>query len=877
MKRAFITFIDGDLFQDLATILNDSIKKYSNYELIIYTKKDFDLTFSFDTSKGYSYKILACLKALNEYDEIVWIDSDCVVTKFIDKIWFESYKLKNYPLLPAARFNNFDEEKIYQKKYTKINQEAFDFFEMSVENYIYMQACFMLFNKKSKSFYEKVLSYFNDDYDANIFPFGDETIINCLLLKYNYNENLGDIFLCSNYFNKLLFNVIQLDNEREYFNYFNTFGIKNNNYSNILFFHGSKDTVLHKQILHAMSIKNIYSNIKINKNLIYINKLDYSLDFNDGAKFSLNENGSNEYDIVFLKNEKVIYESKLKSHMWSKVFKRYFIDWNIKVSKNNEILLDYKFNLKNKNVFIPFESDSLGDNLAWIPYVEEFRKKHDCNVYCYSKFSFLFKEGYPKINFIDKNYSYCEFFATYKIGYFIDNSDSIDCDVRTISLQNIACRILGLEYKEIRPKLNIQKQTNKEKSICISVHSTSQCKYWNNETGWIKTVKYLKNLGYKVYCIDKNYSFGNDQKMNFIPHNCIDKTGDIPLQERIKLICNSDFFIGLGSGLSWLAWSCNKPVILISGFSDPISEFNTKYRVHNKNVCNSCWNDSSVEFDKSNWMWCPRNKNFECSKEITFAMVKEKIDQVINDLNEEIDKKNISIDSELNKTKNKLVIKFPTRNRPEKFKNVFQKYIDMLSNKHEVEFIITMDEDDSTMNNQEIKNWLDEKKQKNNIKYFYGNSKSKVEACNADMQGVDGDVLLLAQDDMIPIAKDYDDIIFETFKKSFPDFDGAIKFWDGYRSIEDTLITLMIVGFKLYRKFGYIYHPSYKSVYCDNEQTEIFIKLGKYINSPICIMKHDWVPESFDYLHARNESDELYKIDGKNFNDRKTRNFELKI
>ena len=72
---------------------------------------------------------------------------------------------------------------------------------------------------------------------------------------------------------------------------------------------------------------------------------------------------------------------------------------------------------------------------------------------------------------------------------------------------------------------------------------------------------------------------------------------------------------------------------MISGFSDPKSEFYTPYRVHNKNVCNSCWNDPLATFERANWLWCPRNKNFECSKEITFEMVKEKIDQCILDLN----------------------------------------------------------------------------------------------------------------------------------------------------------------------------------------------------------------------------------------------------
>ena len=87
--------------------------------------------------------------------------------------------------------------------------------------------------------------------------------------------------------------------------------------------------------------------------------------------------------------------------------------------------------------------------------------------------------------------------------------------------------------------------------------------------------------------------------------------------------------IAMFVGLSWLAWALNKPVVLISGFSEPISEFNNPLRVFNPSVCNGCWNDLSVTFDPSNWNWCPRNKDFECSKKISFEMVKEKIDMII--------------------------------------------------------------------------------------------------------------------------------------------------------------------------------------------------------------------------------------------------------
>lgn len=212
----------------------------------------------------------------------------------------------------------------------------------------------------------------------------------------------------------------------------------------------------------------------------------------------------------------------------------------------------------------------------------------------------------------------------------------------------------------------------------------------------------------------------------------------------------------------------------------------------------------------------------------------------------------------------RLLIKFPTRNRPEKFKKVFQLYIDNLSGKHDVKFVISMDEDDSTMNNEEIKSWLNSLSI--NLKYVYGHSKSKIQAVNADLENEDADVLLLASDDMIPLVKNYDDIIFQCFAEAFPNFDGAIKFNDGLRN--DDLMTLCVMGWPLYKQFGYIYHPDYTSVYCDTEQTIVLKKMGKFAVSPICIIQHAWSPQPWDSLHARNENSEMYEVDKKVFDRR---------
>ena len=77
----------------------------------------------------------------------------------------------------------------------------------------------------------------------------------------------------------------------------------------------------------------------------------------------------------------------------------------------------------------------------------------------------------------------------------------------------------------------------------------------------------------------------------------------------------------------------------------------------------------------------------------------------------------------------RLVIKFPTRNRPEKFKTVFSKYLSFLSGRHDVRFVVSMDEDDTTMNTPEIKDWFETQKKSADIKYCYGYSKSKIDAC----------------------------------------------------------------------------------------------------------------------------------------------------
>ena len=369
-----------------------------------------------------------------------------------------------------------------------------------------------------------------------------------------------------------------------------------------------------------------YTNIKkANPKAININ-------FVDGAYVHIDDSNDIDYKIEFIdrKNKQIIYSTDIKGTWWSKVSKTYFIDWTIKITGNNFKYL-YNLDLNDKTVLISFESKSLGDNLAWIPYVEKFRTTHNCKVICSTFHNKMFKEQYQEIEFVEPGSVVNNIYAQYKIGLFkkdgkVDYNRHPENPLK-IPLTKIASDILGLEYEELKPRM-LQHAEYKTKTVTIAVHSTAQCKYWNNPTGWQDIVDYLKAKGYEVILLSREEDgyMGNKNPSGVIVH----PPGDI--EKVIKVIQESSFFIGLSSGLSWLAWACNIPTVLISGFTDDdLEPKNGIIRVINKNVCNACW--SRHDFDPGDWNWCPDHKGtsrqFECSREITSEMVIEKIKHII--------------------------------------------------------------------------------------------------------------------------------------------------------------------------------------------------------------------------------------------------------
>ena len=189
----------------------------------------------------------------------------------------------------------------------------------------------------------------------------------------------------------------------------------------------------------------------------------------------------------------------------------------------------------------------------------------------------------------------------------------------------------------------------------------------------------------------------------------------------------------------------------------------------------------------------------------------------------------------------KLLVQFPTFARADKFLSVFNKYVEDCSKENEIFFNINCDKADESMSAayvlERITYILSKKLNVSGI-INYDIDTDKISAINDHVTDQDFDIVICASDDMLPQVKDWDKYISDAMAEHFPDLDGCVHFNDGNTNGE--LITFSILGKRLYDNFGYIYHPDYKSLYCDDEFTQEVRRLGKekYVDKIIITHEH---------------------------------------
>lgn len=321
---------------------------------------------------------------------------------------------------------------------------------------------------------------------------------------------------------------------------------------------------------------------------------------------------------TFFDGDEELYSSELGKGEWMATPSRKYIgNYFVEVRRLDGVLIDrisFLNHLKGKRVFIAFGSSSLGDTIAWIPYCLEFKKKYQCDVIVSTFKNFLFKDVYPELEFVEPGTTVHNIVAMPDLGWHWDNTKEPVNPV-TIPLQQSACNILHLPYREIRPRITYTKNHKiSGKFVGISTKSTSECKHWDK---WPELIQRLKDQGYRVLELSHEANdYGAEQ------------LEDTSLQNVMDYLDVCDFYIGLSSGISWLAWAMNVKVVMIANFTEANHEFEC-IRVENRKVCNGCWNNPKFRFDKGNWNWCPVHEDtpqqFECHRTIIVSDVVNKI------------------------------------------------------------------------------------------------------------------------------------------------------------------------------------------------------------------------------------------------------------
>lgn len=213
-----------------------------------------------------------------------------------------------------------------------------------------------------------------------------------------------------------------------------------------------------------------------------------------------------------------------------------------------------------------------------------------------------------------------------------------------------------------------------------------------------------------------------------------------------------------------------------------------------------------------------------------------------------------------------ILVKYTTRGRKERFFDGMDSIYNLCSRPDFIRTIITADEDDLEMNNDEVKERI---KLYPNSHIVYGVSTGKINAINRDFDKLPDDfkdwkIIANFSDDQRFSIYAWDDYIRADFNTVFPEkFDGYMAYLD--TDTHSALSTLYIAGRAWFDKFGWVYDPQFISLFCDVLMEDVAKKLGKYHYTGYTIYKH--LCPSYGHLSEdkqfRDQQDIGWDIDNK--------------
>lgn len=168
----------------------------------------------------------------------------------------------------------------------------------------------------------------------------------------------------------------------------------------------------------------------------------------------------------------------------------------------------------------------------------------------------------------------------------------------------------------------------------------------------------------------------------------------------------------------------------------------------------------------------------------------------------------------------------PSRGRCDVALKAFTQWVTKSSGMHEIEYIISVDEDDPQ---------LDCYKDTFDDSYIIINqNRSIVDAVNVAALKSTGDLLVVMSDDF-ECPQDWDDVLISlipNFNKPY-----GILIDDNIQK-PISIMTMPIINKVMFDRLQYIYHPGYFSMYADNDITEAVKAKGVLIDATSLVFKH---------------------------------------
>ncbi len=355
------------------------------------------------------------------------------------------------------------------------------------------------------------------------------------------------------------------------------------------------------------------------------------IDFNNGIRLQIPD--GNWHVVIGDYDSGMVFYDMDASEVVISSIEKYYIRWQVEIFLDGQPIFGHVFDPTEQKIRLFFNTHLIGDMQSFLSYIPAVRDWYRADVYCTIDKSMwdICRRLFPELRLREEAEE--NTYATYYFNASMDFSAGMPLDGRIVPMLHTGRIILGLPELPAKVPWVPGKRQIKEPYVCIGVQASTTAKGWHFPSGWEIVVEYLKELGYRVLCIDRDKKFEQLGYVSEMPAGAENFTGERPLLERADMLHYADFFIGLASGLSWLAYTADCPVVLIGGFSLEWTEFPTPYRVYNRLACNGCYNDLRLYW-KNNV--CARQEKdteniLQCSKTITPRMVIQAIDRLIAD------------------------------------------------------------------------------------------------------------------------------------------------------------------------------------------------------------------------------------------------------